>query len=261
MWSSSGPGVSSGGVGRALRPALAPSRSSCRRWPPIGSGDRRMRKGSPGFITLVCIGREPSLPCKRRDVAASTSASDASRMMRLRSRSSSALRARSSVRCCLISRSRVRSSCCTRCLMAVASILDLRACPGSGAGRGGRGRRCSAASKRLAIGGTPLTSPRRESRRPSKPVDGGGSRSNRGGRIVGSRVRRVRVVLRPWTEGRLRMAERRHAVGSAFAWVLLAFFSSGSRQILSKQVFVSLRAKVWTSFRGVVATLLRLRAQ
>lgn len=66
---------------------------------------------------------------------------------------------------------------------------------------------------------------------PLKPTDGGGERSKRG--IVASRVRFGRVLLRPWIEGRLRIEERAAAVGSVLIASFLAFFSSGSRQILS----------------------------
>lgn len=72
--------------------------------------------------------------------------------------------------------------------------------------------------------GTPLVSPR-------KPTEGGGDRSNRGGRRDGSRCRVARCVLRPCTEGRLRMLERKHAVGSCLVAFPAHFFSSGSRQI------------------------------
>lgn len=67
---------------------------------------------------------------------------------------------------------------------------------------------------------------------PLKPRDGGGERSKRGGSAEASRGRRVRVCRRPWIEGRRRIDERRHAVGSGFACDLADFLSSGSRQIL-----------------------------
>lgn len=76
-------------------------------------------------------------------------------------------------------------------------------------------------------------------RHSSMPLNskGGGERSER--RVLCSGAR-VRVLRRPWTEGRLRMGERAAAVGSALAVSFLRRSSSGSFQMLCRDS-VSLR--------------------